>query len=76
MLCFLQMQVVLWFFLVVLLDSEAAPAADEITFLPGLQKQPSFRQFSGYLDVANGKHLHYWSVPVSQLNFKLGLFVP
>ncbi|XP_037535633.1 lysosomal protective protein [Nematolebias whitei] len=58
----MKMQVVLWFFLVVLLDSEAAPAEDEITFLPGLQKQPSFRQFSGYLNVADGKHLHYWFV--------------
>ncbi|XP_075033800.1 lysosomal protective protein [Mixophyes fleayi] len=41
---------------------EAAPAADEITYLPGLRKQPSFSQFSGYLDVPGGKHLHYWFV--------------
>uniref|UniRef100_A0A3Q3ATB7 Uncharacterized protein n=1 Tax=Kryptolebias marmoratus TaxID=37003 RepID=A0A3Q3ATB7_KRYMA len=62
------MQVVLWFFLMVLLViSSAAPAEDEITFLPGLQKQPSFRHFSGYLNVADGKHLHYWSVPVPHL---------
>lgn len=40
----------------------AAPAADEVTYLPGLQKQASFRHYSGYLSVASGKHLHYWSV--------------
>lgn len=37
-----------------------APDADEIKFLPGLPKQPSFKQYSGYLDVADNKHLHYW----------------
>lgn len=42
----------------------AAPAADEVIYLPGLQKQASFRHYSGYLNVANGKHLHYWSVLV------------
>lgn len=53
----------LCYFLCSALDGDAAPAADEVTYLPGLQKQPSFRQFSGYLNVADGKHLHYWSVP-------------
>ncbi|MEQ2284006.1 hypothetical protein AMECASPLE_017264, partial [Ameca splendens] len=53
---------ILWFFLAFLLGAGAAPVADEITFLPGLQKQPSFRQFSGYLNLADGKHLHYWFV--------------
>ncbi|KAF7645530.1 hypothetical protein LDENG_00202530 [Lucifuga dentata] len=42
--------------------TEAAPAADEVTFLPGLRKQPSFKQYSGYLSVPDGKHLHYWFV--------------
>ncbi|XP_061584741.1 lysosomal protective protein [Cololabis saira] len=56
------MHLLLWYFLSSLLASDAAPAADEITFLPGLEKQPSFRQFSGYLSVADGKHLHYWFV--------------
>ncbi|XP_028855107.1 lysosomal protective protein [Denticeps clupeoides] len=37
-----------------------APEADEIKFLPGLPKQPSFKQYSGYLNVAGNKHLHYW----------------
>lgn len=41
---------------------DSAPSDDEIKYLPGLRKQPSFRQFSGYLDVPGGKHLHYWFV--------------
>lgn len=53
---------VLCFFQLSLLGGDAAPAADEVTYLPGLQKQPSFRHYSGYLSVADGKHLHYWSV--------------
>ncbi|XP_018611419.1 lysosomal protective protein isoform X1 [Scleropages formosus] len=39
-----------------------APDGDEIKYLPGLPKQPSFRQYSGYLNVAGNKHLHYWFV--------------
>ncbi|XP_008569809.1 PREDICTED: lysosomal protective protein isoform X3 [Galeopterus variegatus] len=41
---------------------EAAPAQDEIQCLPGLAKQPSFRQFSGHLRGSGSKHLHYWFV--------------
>ncbi|XP_013883121.1 lysosomal protective protein [Austrofundulus limnaeus] len=62
LLCVPQMQVLLCVLLVLLCECAAAPAADEVTFLPGLQKQPSFRHFSGHLDVADGKHLHYWFV--------------
>lgn len=40
---------------------EAAPDQDEIQCLPGLAKQPSFRQYSGYLRGSDSKHLHYWS---------------
>ncbi|KAJ7417440.1 Lysosomal protective protein [Pitangus sulphuratus] len=40
----------------------AAPPGDEVTYLPGLHKQPSFRHFSGYLCAGPGKHLHYWFV--------------
>ncbi|XP_061688892.1 lysosomal protective protein isoform X2 [Syngnathoides biaculeatus] len=48
----------------------AAPAEHEVVCLPGLPKQPAFRHYSGYLNVADGKHLHYWfaesqSSPVS-----------
>ncbi|XP_071349377.1 lysosomal protective protein [Trachinotus anak] len=57
------MLVLLWCcFLSCLLGGDAARDADEVTYLPGLQKQPSFRQYSGYLTVADGKHLHYWFV--------------
>ena len=40
------------------------PAAlkDEIFNLPGLDKMPSFKMFSGYLDVTKTKKLHYWFV--------------
>nr|KAF6329790.1 cathepsin A [Myotis myotis] len=41
---------------------EAAPDQDEIQCLPGLAKQPSFRQYSGYLRGSGSKHLHYWFV--------------
>uniref|UniRef100_A0A3B3CZ54 Lysosomal protective protein n=1 Tax=Oryzias melastigma TaxID=30732 RepID=A0A3B3CZ54_ORYME len=52
----------LWYFLASLLCAGAAPAADKITYMPGLYKQPSFKQFSGYLKGTQGKHLHYWFV--------------
>lgn len=37
-----------------------APAADEITNLPGLTHPVPFKHYSGYLSGAEGKHLHYW----------------
>ncbi|XP_069845977.1 lysosomal protective protein [Dipodomys merriami] len=40
----------------------AAPDQDEIECLPGLAKQPSFRQYSGYLKASGSKHFHYWFV--------------
>ncbi|KAK1156289.1 lysosomal protective protein-like [Acipenser oxyrinchus oxyrinchus] len=49
------------------LSVQGAPDSDEVKFLPGLDKQPSFRQYSGYLNVAESKHLHYWFVE-AQLN--------
>uniref|UniRef100_A0A3Q3WXQ8 Carboxypeptidase n=1 Tax=Mola mola TaxID=94237 RepID=A0A3Q3WXQ8_MOLML len=52
----------LCYFLSLALGGDAALPADEVTYLPGLQKQPSFRHYSGYLTVADGKHLHYWFV--------------
>lgn len=64
-----QMQVVfLCYFLFLLRRADAAPAADEIKYLPGLPKQPSFKQYSGYLNVSNGKHLHYWLAHTHTLN--------
>uniref|UniRef100_A0A7N8YHW3 Carboxypeptidase n=1 Tax=Mastacembelus armatus TaxID=205130 RepID=A0A7N8YHW3_9TELE len=52
----------LGYFLSSLLAADTAPTADEVIYLPGLQKQPNFRHYSGYLSVADGKHLHYWFV--------------
>ncbi|OCT62781.1 hypothetical protein XELAEV_18043872mg [Xenopus laevis] len=50
------------FLLLGALSVVACYAADEITYMPGLPKQPSFRQYSGFLNVSDGKHLHYWFV--------------
>lgn len=55
-------------FLLVLLGVlgvQAAPDVDQVSFLPGLSKQPAFRQYSGYLSVG-GTHLHYWFVEAQQ----------
>ncbi|KAJ8259284.1 hypothetical protein COCON_G00182960 [Conger conger] len=49
-------------FLLGTMGATGAPDKDEIKSLPGLKKQPSFKQYSGYLDVAGNKHLHYWFV--------------
>ncbi|XP_060081281.1 lysosomal protective protein-like isoform X2 [Ylistrum balloti] len=38
----------------------SAPAEDEILLMPGLQKQPSWKQYSGYLNATGDKKLHYW----------------
>uniref|UniRef100_A0A3P9A556 Carboxypeptidase n=1 Tax=Esox lucius TaxID=8010 RepID=A0A3P9A556_ESOLU len=45
-----------------ILGSLGARESDEIKFLPGVPKQPNFKQYSGYFDVAENKHLHYWFV--------------
>uniref|UniRef100_UPI00358F43DC lysosomal protective protein-like isoform X1 n=2 Tax=Myxine glutinosa TaxID=7769 RepID=UPI00358F43DC len=42
--------------------SLAAPKGDEITELPGLMKQPSFKHYSGFLNASGTKRLHYWFV--------------
>uniref|UniRef100_A0A665XAM0 Carboxypeptidase n=1 Tax=Echeneis naucrates TaxID=173247 RepID=A0A665XAM0_ECHNA len=60
--CHMQLSLLVCCFLSSLLGADAARDADEITYLPGLSKQPSFRHYSGYLSVADGKHLHYWFV--------------
>ena len=40
----------------------SALAKDEIKQLPGLSASVPFKQFSGYLDGAKGRHLFYWFV--------------
>ena len=42
------------------LGATAAPKADEITHLPGLNHDITFKHYSGYLSGVTGKHLHYW----------------
>ncbi|KAG0729483.1 Lysosomal protective protein [Chionoecetes opilio] len=46
--------------------SQAAPALDEITHLPGLNHDIAFKHYSGYLSGDTGKHLHYWFVESSR----------
>ncbi|XP_077315357.1 lysosomal protective protein-like [Lithobates pipiens] len=52
--------------LLVALSIEAAPQKDQITYLPGLEEQPCFQQYSGYLNVSGGKYFHYWFVESQQ----------
>ncbi|XP_051753716.1 lysosomal protective protein isoform X2 [Ctenopharyngodon idella] len=56
------MHLVLVCLLLGVLEVSGAPDADEIKYLPGLSKQPSFKHYSGYFSVADNKHLHYWFV--------------
>uniref|UniRef100_A0A673IZR7 Carboxypeptidase n=1 Tax=Sinocyclocheilus rhinocerous TaxID=307959 RepID=A0A673IZR7_9TELE len=56
------MHLVLVCLLLGVLEVSGAPDADEIKYLSGLSKQPSFKHYSGYFNVADNKHLHYWFV--------------
>lgn len=38
----------------------AAPPEELVTDLPGLSAPVNFKQYSGYLDAAPNRHLHYW----------------
>ncbi|XP_030067878.1 lysosomal protective protein [Microcaecilia unicolor] len=44
------------------LQVESAPMADQIIDLPGMDRKPTFRQYSGYLHVSENIYLHYWFV--------------
>ena len=37
-----------------------APPGDEIKYMPGLHKQPYWKQYSGYLNATGTRKLHYW----------------
>ena len=39
-----------------------APSSDEISTLPGWDGELPSKQYSGYLDVSNTKHYHYWFI--------------
>ncbi|XP_077550033.1 lysosomal protective protein-like [Haemaphysalis longicornis] len=53
-------------FAVILLASSSVhsqgPAGDEILFTPGLPEQPSFKQYSGFLEAGNNRKFFYWFV--------------
>ncbi|XP_071495439.1 lysosomal protective protein-like [Diadema antillarum] len=50
-------------FMAAMLSSVSGDAkTDLITYLPGLLKQPSFNQYSGYLKGTGNNMLHYWFV--------------
>jgi len=40
----------------------AAPDADLVIAVPGLNPQPRFKTYSGYLTSTGSRHLHYWFV--------------
>uniref|UniRef100_S4RP17 Carboxypeptidase n=1 Tax=Petromyzon marinus TaxID=7757 RepID=S4RP17_PETMA len=42
--------------------ARGAPAADAVKGLPGLEPQPAFAHYSGFLSGGHGAHLHYWFV--------------
>ncbi|CAL1604035.1 unnamed protein product [Knipowitschia caucasica] len=42
--------------------SRAQYAADEVTYLPGMEFKTNYQQWSGYLQARPGKFLHYWFV--------------
>lgn len=41
-------------------ERTASAEDDRITMLPGLDYDPGFEQFSGYLDVSATRHIFYW----------------
>eukprot|EP00118_Oscarella_pearsei_P012149 m.86868 g.86868 ORF g.86868 m.86868 type:complete len:433 (+) comp36517_c0_seq3:45-1343(+) len=57
-------------FLAVLSVCGGIPHPDYINKLPGDPGNPQIQQYSGYLEIGNGKHLHYWYVQ-SQISDRL-----
>lgn len=43
-------------------STKAAPAADLVTEIPGLNPQPHYKTYSGYLASTGSRLLHYWFV--------------
>ena len=59
------MNKILKYFAILAFVSQAilgARQADEITSLPGLDGKLPSKQYSGYLDITDKKHYHYWFV--------------
>ena len=38
----------------------AAYEEDKVEYLPGLEEQPTFNHYAGYLTASNGTELFYW----------------
>ncbi|KAK7487194.1 hypothetical protein BaRGS_00021546 [Batillaria attramentaria] len=49
-------------FLALIFSALGAPAEDEVISLPGLKKQPPWKQYSGYLQASGSRRLHYWFI--------------
>jgi hypothetical protein len=49
------------FILLLVVGASAAPEADRVLSLPGLEgPEPTFNHYAGYLNATNGKHFFYW----------------
>jgi len=58
----LSMLLKLFLFLTIAVGVNAAISADQVMSLPGWDAPLPTKQYSGYLNIAGGKHLHYWLV--------------
>lgn len=53
------------------LGVSGAPEEDRVLFLPGLEVQPTFNHYAGFLNASGTKHFFYWYFRYSFLCFAL-----